>query len=153
MQAKDVVSASLAECFVTIDGNRYNFMQAIDVEAKFKKTKKKVAILGRTGMGNKTTGWEGTGKAKFYYNTSIFRKLMIDYINTGKDVYFEMQISNEDPTSEAGRQTVVLYGCNIDNGVLASLKAGDDMLEEEFDFTFEDVKMPEEFTVLEGMNA
>ena len=28
MNAKDAVSASLAECFVTIEGNRYNFMQA-----------------------------------------------------------------------------------------------------------------------------
>ena len=33
MNAKDAVSASLAECFVTIQGNRYNFMQAINLEA------------------------------------------------------------------------------------------------------------------------
>ena len=32
MQAKDAVSASLAECFVTIGDNRYNFMQAINLE-------------------------------------------------------------------------------------------------------------------------
>ena len=29
MNAKDAVSASLAECFVTIGDNRYNFMQAM----------------------------------------------------------------------------------------------------------------------------
>ena len=39
MNAKDAVSASLAECFVTIDGNRYNFMQAINLEASIEKTK------------------------------------------------------------------------------------------------------------------
>ena len=33
MNAKDAVSASLAECFVTIGDNRYNFMQAINLEA------------------------------------------------------------------------------------------------------------------------
>ena len=27
MNAKDTVSAKLAECYVTVDGNRYNFMQ------------------------------------------------------------------------------------------------------------------------------
>lgn len=32
MNAKDAVSASLAECFVTIGDNRYNFMQAINLE-------------------------------------------------------------------------------------------------------------------------
>ena len=30
MKGKDTVSAQLAECFVTIEGNRYNFMQAIN---------------------------------------------------------------------------------------------------------------------------
>ena len=34
MNAKDTVSAKLAECYVTVDGNRYNFMQAIKIEAK-----------------------------------------------------------------------------------------------------------------------
>ena len=38
MNAKDAVSASLAECFVTIEGNRYNFMQAINLEASIEKT-------------------------------------------------------------------------------------------------------------------
>ena len=35
MNAKDTVSASLAECFVTIGDRRLNFMQAINLEAKF----------------------------------------------------------------------------------------------------------------------
>ena len=39
MNAKDAVSASLAECFVTIGDNRYNFMQAINLEANFEKNK------------------------------------------------------------------------------------------------------------------
>ena len=39
MHAKDAISGSLAECFVTIGDNRYNFMQAIDLEAKLEKTK------------------------------------------------------------------------------------------------------------------
>ena len=38
MKAKDAVAASLAECYVTIDGNRYNFMHAINLEAAVEKT-------------------------------------------------------------------------------------------------------------------
>ena len=45
MNAKDAVSASLAECFVTIGDNRYNFMQAINLEANFEKNKTEVPIL------------------------------------------------------------------------------------------------------------
>ena len=39
MNAKDSVSASLAECFIIMEGKRYNFMQAINLEANFEKTK------------------------------------------------------------------------------------------------------------------
>ncbi len=152
MKAKDSISAKLAECFITIGNNRYNFMQAINLEANFEKTKSEVPILGKTGRGHKSTGWNGTGSATFHYNTSIFRQMMEDFKNTGNDVYFDIQITNDDPTSAAGRQTVVLVGCNIDGGVLAKFDAdNDDYLDEDLDFTFEDFKIPEKFSLLEGM--
>ena len=151
MNAKDSVSASLAECFVTIEGRRLNFMQAINVEANFEKTKSEVPILGKTGKGNKSTGWTGSGSATFHYNTSIFRKLMQRYKETGEDIYFDMQVTNEDPTSSVGRQTVILKDCNIDGGVLAKFDADGEYLDEDMDFIFEDFEMPEEFAMLDGM--
>lgn len=150
MKAKDTISAGLAECFVTIGTRRYNFMQAINLEAKFEKAKTEVPILGKTGKGNKSTGWKGTGSATFHYNTSIFRQMMLDYKNTGQDTYFEIQITNEDPTSEVGRQTVVLMECNIDGGILAKFDADAEYLDEEMDFTFDDFSMPESFKELTG---
>lgn len=150
MLAKDTISAALAECYMTIGDNRYNFMQAINVEAKFEKTKKEVPILGKTGKGNKATGWKGTGKAKFHYNTSIFRKMMLDYKDTGKDTYFDMQIINEDPSSDAGKQEIMLLDCNIDDGILAKFDADADYLDEDMDFTFEDFSMPTAFAELAG---
>lgn len=150
MKAKDTVFAALAECFVTIGTRRYNFMQAINLEAKVEKNKTEVPILGKTGKGNKASGWKGTGSATFHYNTSIFRQMMLQYKETGEDIYFEIQISNEDPTSGAGRQTMILMDCNIDGGVLAKFDADGEYLDEDMDFTFEDFKMPEAFKDLEG---
>ena len=151
MNARDTLSASLAECFVTIEGTRYNFMQAIGLETNFEKTKTEVPILGQTGRGNKATGWKGTGSATFHYNTSIFREMLYRYKNTGEDVYFDIQVTNEDPTSAAGRQTVVLRDCNINGGILTKFDADADYLDEEMEFTFEDFEMPEVFTSLNGM--
>jgi len=151
MNAKDSVSASLAECYVTVDGNRYNFMQAINLEAKIEKTKSEVPILGKTGKGNKTTGWKGTGSATFHYNTSIFRQLLYRYKESGEDIYFDIQITNEDPTSSVGRQTVILKDCNLDGGILAKFDADAEYLDEDADFTFEDWEMPEVFKELPGM--
>ena len=151
MNAKDTVSASLAECFATIDGKRYNLMQAINLEAKFDKNKSEVPILGKTGKGNKSTGWKGTGSATFHYNTSLFRELLYKFKETVEDTYFDIQVTNEDPTSSVGRQTVILKDCNIDGGVLAKFDADAEYLDEDMDFTFEDFEIPEKFSLLDGM--
>ena len=151
MNAKDSVSASLAECFVILEGNRYNFMQAINLEANIDKSKVDVPILGRTGKGHKSTGWSGSGSATFHYNTSIFRQLLERYKNTGEDIYFDIQVTNEDPTSSVGRQTVILKDCNIDGGILTKFDADADYLDEDMDFTFDDFEIPEKFNMLAGM--
>lgn len=151
MNAKDAISASLAECFVTIEDKRYNFMQCINLEAKFDKKKTEVPILGKTGKGNKSTGWSGSGTATFHYNTSIFRELFYRFKETGEDIYFDIQITNEDPTSSVGRQTVILKDCNIDGGVLSKFDADAEYLDEEMNFTFEDFELPEKFKLLSGM--
>lgn len=151
MNARDAVSAPLAECYVTINGNRYNFMQAIDLEASIEKNKTEIPILGKTGKGTKSNGWTGSGSATFHYNTSIFRKLLLHYKDTGEDIYFDIQITNEDPTAKIGRQTVILKNCNTDGGLLAKFDADGEYLDESMDFTFDDFEMPEEFNLLDGM--
>ncbi len=151
MRAKDTVSAKLAECFITIGNNRYNFMQMINFEAKLEKTKAEVPILGRTGTGNKSVGWKGTGSATMHYNQSVIRQMMVDFKDTGEDVYFDIQVTNDDPASDAGRQTLIFLDCNIDGGILAKFDADGEYLDEEVDFTFEDFKMPEKFAALNGM--
>lgn len=72
MNAWDALSAGLAECYVTLDGRRYKFMQAINLEASIEKKKMQVPVLGRVGRGNKGVSWSGSGKATFHYNSSIF---------------------------------------------------------------------------------
>lgn len=151
MLAKDVVAAKLASCYVTIGNNRYLLMQAKNLEAKYKKTKKEVPILGRTTVGHKTTGGEGTGKMTIFSNTSMFTKLLKTYKDTGEDMYFDIQITNEDKTSSAGRQTIILKDCNLDDGIIAAFDSDGDWLEQDVDFTFEDFEMPEEFAKLDGM--
>jgi hypothetical protein len=151
MMGKDSISAPLAECYATIEGTRYNLMQAINLEATMEKTKVEVPILGQTGRGNKGTGWKGTGSATFHYNTSIFRKLMQEYKRTGLDVYFDMVIVNSDPTSAVGEQIVVLKGCNLDSIIVAKFDADGEYLDEDLDFTFEDWEISSEFKMLDGM--
>jgi len=151
MHARDAIHGAQGRSYVTIEGNRYLFAQLINLNAKMDKTKTKVPIMGRTGKGNKSTGWEGTGSATFHFNTSIFRQLLKRYKDTGEDVYFDAQVTNEDGSSKVGRQTTILIDCNLDGGIIASLDADAEYLEDTIDFTFEDWDMPEEFTTLPEM--
>lgn len=145
MNAKDSICAALAECYITIEGKRYNFMQAIDLEAHVDKTKIQVPILGKTGRGTKSVGWVGRGTATAHYNQSIMRLLLQKYKNSGVDTYFDIQVTNEDPTSSVGRQTVILKDCSLDGGTLAKFDANGDFLDEKFSFTFDDFQIAEAF--------
>lgn len=159
MHPRNAVSAKLAECYVTIrdeehpEGQRYNFMSAINVNVNFEKTKQEIPILGRSNKGHKSTGSNITGSAEFHFNTAIWRKLAKRFQDSGEDVYFDMQITNDDPTAaDVGRQTIILYDCNWDSITLAAFDAdSDDVLKESIDFTAERFEMPEEFKVMAGM--
>jgi len=151
MRGRDAIFAALAQCYVTIEGRRYNFMQMIDFEAEMEKNKVEVPILGQTGKGNKAAGWSGKFSGTAHYNSSIFRQLLQRYKNTGEDIYFDIQVTNEDPTSAAGRQSIILTGCNLDGGTLAKFDADGEYLDEDLEGTFEDWNMPEVFNELAGM--
>ena len=151
IKARDTISASKAECYVTIEGKRYNFMQAINLEAKMEKNKSEVPILGSTTKGNKSTGSKYTGSATFHYNTSIFRELLYRYKETGEDIYFDIQVTNEDPTSSAGRQTIILKDCNMDSGIIVKFDADGEYLDEDMDFTCEEWELVEKFNIINGM--
>ncbi|MFY0521307.1 phage tail tube protein [Lysinibacillus sp. UGB7] len=151
MHARDALHGAQGRAYVTIEGNRYLFAQLINLEARMDKTKTQIPIMGRVAKGNKSTGAEYSGSATFYFNTSIFRKLLKRYKETGEDVYFDIQVTNEDGSAKVGRQTTILIDCNMDGGIIAALDADAEYLEDSIDFTFEDWDMPEEFTTLQEM--
>lgn len=150
MKGKDTIAAKLAECYITIGTKRYNFMQMIDMEAQVEKTKASVPRLGAIMVGHKSCGMEGTFSGTAHYNQSVMRQLLADYKDTGLDTYFEMQITNDDPGSDAGRQTVIFYDCNTDGGILAKFDADGEYLDEEIEGTFEDFSIAESFAKLTG---
>lgn len=148
LRAKDTINGALGTCFAVIGGKRYDLMQVKNVNATVKKTKTGIPILGMTGKQHKSGGWEGNGTMKVYYVSTMFREVMLSYIKDGVDTYFEMMITNEDPTGDTGRQTIVLKDVNINELTIAKLDIEQDSLEEEMSFTFSDVDILESFNEL-----
>ena len=145
LRAKDTINGALGTCFAIIDGSRYEIMQAKNVEAKVEKTKSEIPILGLTSKQHKAGGWNGTGTMEVYYISSLFRQVMLEYMKNGVDTYFELLITNEDPTSETRKQTVLLKGVNINSMVLTKLDIEKDSLDETMMFTFNDADLLDVF--------
>lgn len=145
LKAGDTVAGKEGLAQAKINGRLIDLFYLKDIEAVAEKNKKEIKVLNRSGVQHKASGWTGTGSCTLYYFTSTFRKLMLEYIKTGKDVYFDLIITNHDKTTSIGKQTVVLYDCNLDNTILAKLDVEEEVLEEEFDFTFSDADLLDEF--------
>jgi hypothetical protein len=71
-----------------------------------------------------------------YYGTPEFRNLVQNYIKSGELPYFTMQITNDDPASSVGIQTIAIYNVKLQSGVLAMLDADSDFLVESVGFSF-----------------
>jgi hypothetical protein len=151
MAAKDAISGKFASCYITINGERFNFMSMTDFESTWTPEIVDVPILGQAAVGHKAVGGSGSWSGTAYYNNSVFREMADKYQKTGVMDYFEMQVTNEDPTSTIGRQTTILHNCLCDSFPLAKFTSGADVLTEELSGTFGSFDLPEKFSLLAGM--
>lgn len=138
----------MGTCFAIFEDKRYEIMQVKNIEARVEKKKTEISILGLTSKQHKAGGWNGTGSMQAYYVSSLFREIMLKYMKKGEDTFFEIMITNEDPTSDNGRQTILLKGVNIDDMVIGKLDVDQEALDEEMKFTFTDVDMLDKFEEL-----
>ena len=71
-----------------------------------------------------------------YYGTPHFLRLLQEYLKTGKLPYFTLQITNDDPSTSVGAQTVVLYDVKLQKIPVAILDAEAEYLEMEVSFSY-----------------
>ncbi|MDQ0722228.1 hypothetical protein QF049_003489 [Paenibacillus sp. W4I10] len=147
LKASDTISGQEGRAYATINGQTEEMFYVKTLEATVEKQKAEVKTLGRRGVQHKATGWSGSGSMTIFYTTSRFRELMLQYMQNGVDTYFDIELTNEDPSSTIGKQTVTLKGVNLDSVIMASLDTEAEALEEEVSFTFEDVDMPVSFNL------
>ncbi|MBB6632760.1 phage tail tube protein [Cohnella thailandensis] len=151
MRESDAISGKQAKAYATINGRVEELFYAKSIEATIEKNKVDVPVLGKTNTGSRSAGWKGSGTLTVYYVTSVFRQLMRNFVKTGQDFWFDLQITNEEPNSGSGKQTAMLMGCNLDSIIAAKFDAtSDDMLDEEMPFTFSDYDLIDQFNAITG---
>lgn len=147
LNASDTISGQEGRAYATINNNVEEMFYVKKIEATVEKQKAEVKTLGRRGLQHKAAGWSGKGTMTIYYVTSLFRKMMYEYIQKGTDTYFSITIINDDPGSTFGSQSVTLLNVNLDSVIMASLDTESQALEEEVAFTFEDIQINKTFNI------
>lgn len=138
---RDALNGKQGTAFMTINGQNIEMfgMKKFNSNAEFQETDFKV--VGTTLVQKKTTGVSLTGTMTIYYGTPHFLRLLQDYLKTGRLPYFTLQITNEDPATSVGTQTVVLYNVKLQKLPIAMLDADADFLEMEVGFSFTNVEV------------
>ena len=152
MNPTDVVNASMAECYITVDGKRYLMMMARDFKANLKKNTVAVPILGRRMVGHKSTGAEGKFSMTIYKVTELFDEMCKKYKDSGEETLFDIQVTVCDTSSHAGTSSKVFRDCMLSGEILlAGLSAEDKWLEQKVEGYFDDFETYESFKNPKGM--
>lgn len=153
IQIKDPIKASLAECYITIDGEQINCFNFINFEATAKKETTDVPRLGTARKSKRTTSISYEFSGEMYYTSSKFREMFLKFQNEGAETYFDILIANEDSESSAGRQSIICRDCLLDEITLAKFDADGDFLKESVSGSIDRFEMPETFNPLDGIEA
>lgn len=141
----NIISGKEGSIFMTVNGRNINLIQTRQVEASLKLTKKEFAVLNKRIDQNKITGSKGEGKMNLYRMSSDFMKIAKQYLDSGQFPDVTLKVTNDDPQSFVGRNTVLLKGVVFDTIPLTSLDIDKEGLDEDVDFTFDDFDILDEF--------
>lgn len=138
---RDALNGKSGKGFITIDGRNQELfgLKKFQSDAEFQEADFKV--VGTTLVQTKTTGVKMTGSMNIYYGTPLFLDMLQTYLKTGRLPYFNIQITNDDPSTTVGTQTVVYYNCKLSKVPVAMLDADADFLEEEVGFSYTNIEI------------
>lgn len=143
----DVIHGSLATLFFKHEGKNFPIGQGKTLEAIMGKDKSALPRLGTTLKFHRSAGAEITGELTLYYGNPIFRQIASEYINKGKEIFIDIVVTNDDPTSFLGQQAGLLTNVSFDEIVLAKFDINsDEPLEEDAPFTADGFEILQSFT-------
>ena len=144
--AKDTLNGAEGTIVIERDGKNIvvGNMKNIRTEAEIQSNDMKV--VGTRKIQAKNTGVKQTGKGNIYYGSNILVDMILEYINTGVMPEFNLQITNNDPTTGVGSQVMAYYGCTLTGTIpLSILDSGETMLNHDFSFTYTNVQRLQAF--------
>ena len=146
--AKDTVNGAEGKVFVTYNGQQIEVAGMKNITTNAEIQGSDMRVIGTRTIQNKANGAKLTGTGNIYYGTPLWTDMVLQYINTGNMPQFDLQITNNDPSTSIGSQTMAYYGCQLTGTIpLSIMNSEEAMLNYDFNFTYTRVAQ------LQGFNA
>lgn len=144
--AKDTINGAEGNIFITRDGKQYEVASVKKVTATINVLSEQMGVVGTRLKQEKPKGVEQKGKGTIYYGSNLFTDMVLDYAKKGQFPLFDMQLTNDDPATTLGRQTFVLYGCQLIGEIpIVILDSDETMLNYDFEFSYTTAERLEKF--------
>lgn len=135
--AKDTVNGAEGKIFVTIDGKNIEVACMRNITTNAEIQSNDMRVIGTRTIQNKNNGAKLTGTGNIYYGTNLFTDMVLQYIQTGVMPEFDIQITNNDPATSIGTQSIAYYGCTLTGTIpLSILNDEEAMLNYDFNFAY-----------------
>lgn len=145
--AKDTVNGAEGKVFVTINNQNIEVAGMRNITTNAEIQSNDMRVIGTRTIQNKNNGAKLTGTGNIYYGTNLWTDMVLQYIQTGVMPEFDLQITNNDPTTSIGSQVMAYYGCTLTGTIpLSILNDEEAMLNYNFNFAYTRVARLQAFT-------
>ena len=135
--AKDTVNGAEGKIFITQNGKNIEVACMKNITTNAEIQSNDMRVIGTRTIQNKNNGAKLTGTGNIYYGTNLFTDMVLQYIQTGVMPEFDIQITNNDPTTSIGSQVMAYYGCTLTGTIpLSILNDEEAMLNYDFNFAY-----------------
>ena len=144
--AKDTVNGAEGRVVVTRNGRNYVIAGMRNIRPVGNIQSEQMRVVGTRKIQDKSNGVELIGTGNIYYGFDMFRDMVLNYINTGVLEEFDIQITNNDPATSIGSQTIAYYGCHLTGEIpLSILNSEETMMNYDFNFAYTSVQKLQSF--------
>ena len=150
--AKDTVNGAEGTIVITRNGQNYVIAGMRNIRATGNIQSEDMRVVGTRAIQQKPNGVQLTGTVNIYYGFDLFREIVLQYINTGYMEEFDIQITNNDPTTSLGSDVTAYYGCHLTGEIpLSILDSETSMLNYDFNFAYTRVQKLQSFNAPETL--
>lgn len=135
--ARDTLNGAEGSIVVTRNGKNYTVACMRNIRTNAEIQSNDMRVIGTRTIQDKPNGAKLAGTGNIYYGTNIWTDMVLEYIQTGVMPEFDIQITNNDPTTSVGSQVMAYYGCHLTGTIpLSILDDEEAMLNYDFNFAY-----------------